>query len=390
MDIQHLSLKEWEKVEEKALTAYKGKLGNRPRFGDVQKLVSNRYVITSLEYIASLVLVVLFIFTSFKVGALAVRYSDDLLHSILDVKRADGAVVIANIDPRVTAAFALTSIIMFILISTPGMIYFKLLDHDPENVKAKQTTALQFDYSGVWQFLYSLGRNVIYMFSLDWITPRLPMLITWAVIAWLVYVSDHGSGSIWEKYLPVAFEVGLAALVGRLLDKRAAYRQVVFDRLDEETGKYDSRVNEYGRDPLYLQTLFNTVRDALITLRRNSEQPNIELEAADTSVINQAVLAEYKRFSGGQQFADMVRAMKMEQVAKETMTEEKRRPRDGKLWTPATLFADIQARGVTGEYTERNVVNDYDAQFEARKAWRGDKDKKNGAAHMYERSRSAA
>lgn len=379
-ELQHFNLAEWTKTEAKGKTDFLATLGKRPTFNAVSKLVANRYVVTSLEYVASFVLFMLFIFTSFKVGALAVRYSNNLLHSILDT-HVNGVLVPAAIDREVLWWFAFVTIVMFILISTPGMIYFKLYDHDPSNVKAKEATAIKIDYGGWYAFFSSLGRAIVRMSSLDWITPRLPIVITWACIVWLFYVSDHGDGSVWEKFLPVAFEVGLAQLVGNLLDKRAAYRQVVFDRLDEETAKYDQRINEYERDPLYLRKLFNAIRENLTNLRdRAGQLPNAFLETAPAVTVNRAVLEEYRRFTGGQQFADMVRAMKLDEITKEADSTEKRKPRDGKNWTPATLFADIQARGITGEYTETNIRNDYDKAYEPRSAWRnGAKDKYNDA-----------
>lgn len=384
-ELAHFNLNEWNKTEAKGKADFLTALGKRPTFNSVKKFVANRYVVTSLEYVASFVLFMLFIFTSFKVGALAVRYSDNLLHSILDIHNANGTVTPATIDREVLWWFAFVTIVMFILISTPGMIYFKLYDHDPSNMKAKQATAVKLDYSGWYAFFASLGRAIFRMASFDWITPRLPIVITWACIAWLFYVSSHGDGSAWEKYLPVAFEVGLAQLVGNLLDKRAAYRQVVFDRLDEEASKYDQRLAEYERDPMYLRKLFNAIRENLTSLRdRTGQLPNAFLETAPAVTVNRAVLEEYRRFTGGQQFADMVRAMKMDEITKEADTAEKRKPRDGKNWTPATLFADLQARGVSGEYTERNIVSDYDKAYEARKAWRG------GANKMYEAARTAA
>lgn len=337
MQYHPFSNRDWENLQTATQAAYRKALGARPTFKSVARSLPNRYAVTALEYAAMLVLLVLTAFTSYKVGALAMPFADNMLTVLLHE---------TDLTPAIQSSFRAITALLFMMLATPSLIYFKLLDNEPEIVAEKQATANMRWYRRL---------------SLDWISPRLPFAIVYISAAWLFYVSSFGTGSIFEKYLPVLVEVGLAQLVGNILKKRADYRKLVWDAYDDRVATWDSRIANADKDPLYLKLLYTRMKEGLVNLQHQGRKPNVGLQQADAATIDTILVTEYRRLTGGDHFAEAIGA---------PVQTGKRIPPNGKAWTPTTLLHDLRIRGVGSNYSERQLQQDYAEGYGARAAWR--------------------
>lgn len=353
MEYTKFSNAEWDKIQQAAKTKWETAiLGKRPDFKTVAADLPNRFAVTPLEWVAMLVLLVLTIYTSYKVGALAIPFAERLIGDLSGH---------TYISPLVGSSFKLVTAVLFMLLATPSLIYFKLLDKDPEVMKQKKETA---------------HRGWLRRLSLDYITPRLPYMITYLSALWLIYVSTYGGGSPFERFLPVIVEIGLAQLVGTIMQKRADYRNLVWSALADRVPSYETRKRNYELDPDYLKILYQTMRDAIIRVQRQGKFPNRELETIDGKVMDRILMDEYRRLTGGLYFANQVTRGSEEvdypQIPDPVIyTNGKRKPPHGdNKWTPETLVFDLRKRGVGTDYSEKQLSVDYAAGYGARSAWR--------------------
>src|SRR5574337_868833 len=80
MEYTRLTLREWEALTTATHKKFVEKvMGKAPTFKTVAATLPNPFIINALEWVAMLVLVVLTLFTSFKVGAVAQPFSIELL-----------------------------------------------------------------------------------------------------------------------------------------------------------------------------------------------------------------------------------------------------------------------------------------------------------------------
>lgn len=356
--IAKLRLPEWHFVQARAKKLWLQELGKRPTFEEVKKNLPNPHTISALELLAIVVLLVLTLFTSYKVGALAIPFALRTLETLSEH---------TPLAQWIKDSFVLVTAFLFMLLATPSVIYFKLLSGEPEVAAEKKATA------------YPTRRGA--RLSLDYLTPRLPSLIVYLSVVWLVVISNQLPGTPFEKFLPVVVEVGLAALVGNILDKRKKFNQIVWDALLEKTEPYDTRLKTYTTDGAYLRLLYQVMREEIVKVKRTDPTSrrdvhvNAWLEAADEQVIFRILSAEYKRLTSGDQFAHAVQSgQTQDELGEVEVRSTLRKPPMGeRRWTPETLLHDLQVRGIdpADGYNEDRLREDYDKAYSPRSAWRG-------------------
>lgn len=358
--IAPLHLAEWQAVQDRAKKLWtKTFLGERPTSKEVRKNLPNTHTITFLEWLAVAVLITLTIFTSYKVGALAVPFATESLNTLS---------AHTEIAPIVQHSFIVVTALLFMLLATPSVIYFKLLAHDPEVEAERRKTA----NTKMWGKL-----------SLEYISPRLPSMVVYISVLWLVVISNELPGTPFEKFLPVVVEVALAALVGNILYKRQEFNKILWDALKEQTDPWDDRLKNFEMDTHYLRTVYQIMREVVPVIKRQDPmtgryvKPNAWLANAEESVVFRILAGEYRRLTSGNQFANAVLSEGVEAPA-ETATETSRialrfPPNNAKVWTPDSLLHDLKVRGIdpTKGYTEADLAKDYDSAYKPRSAWRG-------------------
>lgn len=350
--MEHLKNSEWTTIQTKAKARFdRDVLGKAPKKREIQKSIPNRHTIDVLEYLAMLLLLVLTAFTSIKIGSLALPFAESTLQVLSQH---------TDIAPAVKSVFTAITAALFALLATPSLLYFKLLDQAPEVVAEKQATKN-----------YRWSRRI----QLDYITPRLPYIMVYASLAWLFYTSSLIPADPFAQYLPVVAEIGLAALVGNILQKRKTFDNIVYDALEERTNAYDQRKSNYESDPAYLKLLYQIMREEFLHVKRRGDYPNLALE--NSPELDAALYAEYKRLTSGNAFAKKVVDP---QTPTKSQESHKRIPKDGANWTVESLARDLRSRGITAGsgYNERNLAADYDKAYHPRAAWRA------GAGKMFE------
>lgn len=346
-------LQEWEATQMKAKHRWeRHSLGKRPTFKEVKENLPNPHSISVLEYLAMIVLVVLTIFTSYKVGALAIPFAEGTLDTLSNH---------TYISELVKQSFITVTALLFMLLATPSVIYFKLLSAEPEVTAEKKATK---------------GTRVLSRWTLDYLTPRLPSMVVYFSVAWLVVISSQLPGTIFEQYLPVVVEIALATLVGNILKKRRDFNKVVWDALKEKTDPYDTRLKNFEKDSAYLRTLYQTMREELSSLKREGKRVNAWIEAAEEREVFTLVSQEYHRLTGGTQFAEQV-LHKTQTPAAQADTEIsigtlRRPPAGDPKWTPETLEHDLRVRGIdpSQPFGEGDLQKQYAPGYDARRAWR--------------------
>lgn len=304
-----------------------------------------------------MVLLVLGVMTSYKVAAAAVPFAQDLM-TALSAKQ--------YIAPPIVSSFIVVCAFFFMLMATPALIYFKLLDHEPKIIAERAATL----HKAKW--------------TLDYLTPRLPAAMVYGIIVWLFFVSSHGLvwvendlifsiSRIFEVYLPVIIEVALAVLVGDILDKRKKFSDLVKANMLETNRRIDQDLANYATDQRFLKLLYRNLRELFLQLerpdpegRRRLIKPNVGLE--DDPALDNMLVTEYKRLTGGDNFANMILDPSIALPAE--ITVRRVPPNGSKDWTVATLSFDLKQRGLTSAYGEAQLGKDYEDGHKARAAWR--------------------
>lgn len=353
-----LRLIEWQAIQAQAKKIWLRDVhGERPDFVSVRSNMPNQHAISALEWLAMVVLIVLTAFTSYKVGALAVPFAQHTLETLT------GHTYLAD---WVQTSFTVVTAFLFMLLATPSVIYFKLLSHEPEVTAEKKDTKLT---------------PVLQRLGLEYLTPRLPGMIVYFSIFWLIYISSQLPGTVFEQYLPVVVEVGLAALVGSILKKRKDFNDVVNDALAEQTKPYDLILKNFEKETAYLRILYQVMRESVAKVKRLDPAVNKErhlnawLEAADDSVVYKVLSAEYNRLMAGDSFAaDVLTPRTQPEDDPAEIGSTLRTPPAGmKAWTPEALVHDLRVRGLdpAAGYNEDRLSKDYDSAYRPRSAWRG-------------------
>ncbi len=359
MQYTKLTNAEWASIQAQAKTRFeKEVVGAKPTAKTVRKTLVNPHTINLLEWLALLSLAVIFVFTSFKMGTLAVPFADGSLEVLGQH---------TYIAPIIAIGFKVATATLFILLATPTLIYAKLLDASRTIQDDKRTTRNYPWYQKV---------------SLAYLTPRLPFLVVYLSLAWLVYTSSLLPGSPFEQYLPVLVEITLATLVGDLLIKRAATDKLLRDALKEKTDKYESKVANYESDTGYLRLVYQIMRERLLNLERATSgyrkvKVNAPLLQAEEHVVNAVVLAEYRRLTGGHNFAKKAltpteSVEEADRIVPQAADGLRKPPAGQTAWTAESLLHDLQVRGIdpASGYGEAQISRDYAPDHKARAAWR--------------------
>lgn len=360
--IENLTLTEWNNLVSARKSKFYAELGKRPpTYKQVAAAIPNRDPLDVYDYVWVLLFIVGFIFTSIKVAAASVPYSDGVLAHMSQ----DGYIV-----DWVHTALQFFSASLFILAAGPSVVFFKIVDHLPSTQAAKKQSEMVFErrpqgWEWVTTFPLYVLRTVI---SFEWLTPRLPGVITYMSIGWLIHISVSGGGNIFEIVLPLLIEIGLADRIARIIEKVGNYRSLIVDNLEQRQKRYAQRKQDFMNDKQFLQQFHADVREALTKIKRNGVQPNAWLENAESSVIDQAILSQYRRYTGGLHFAEAVQGLNYE--TKLATTDEIVPPNGAKAWTPETLLADLLGNGITGDISETFINERYGGKYAARKAWR--------------------
>lgn len=333
-------------------------LGERPDFKSVAKTTYNPNALDALQKWAILLLVVLAIFTSYKVGIAALPFSESLMRSL-----GNNAVL----HPLIITTGQITTVLLMILIGTPGLIYFKLLSQSPAiQKKLKETRHYKW-----WQRA-----------SISYLSPRIPAVATYVIVVWLLLVSNHGDGAdgttvYFERFLPVLLEVGLANFVGDKIRDIRSFRDSVNAELQRRLTPYENKLANYRTDSDYLRMVYQEMSEYLprMRVRGKREMPNIHL-LKDEKALLRAVLSEYRRLTSGDAFADSILNKEQESpetvVVEDATSELRKPPGDDTQWDAETLKQDFALRGFTPdtEYTEKQLNRDYAAGYKARSAFR--------------------
>lgn len=391
--VEHMTQKDWDNLVEQRRRKFERAISEKKRAGLLGRFLSrfsdnfqvytapslktvaeeipNRDPINIMDWVIILVGIIGFIFTSIKAAAAAVPYSEGVLYAMLHTEGMTKAQALATVNPDIRTAFAWITAAFFIALLTPAVIFFKIVDHTAHTKAQKAATAIVIDRwpenLREWIVLpfYALYR----MLSLEWLTPRLPMVITYASIFWLIHINITGGGNVFEMAIPIFVEVALAQSIAAILEKTANYRALVLDAWEQRMKRWKYRRQNYMADQTFLEGLFADIREKLIAVSKQGTRPNAWLEHADAQVIDNAVLYEFRRFTGGQVFAERVKELDYTKAL--VQGEERVPPNGAAAWTPDTLFIDLQQRGVQGEYNESKLDADYGSKYKARAAWRG-------------------
>jgi hypothetical protein len=361
-----LTQKEWRGVQTSTDSQYKKLLGNPPTRKDIEKKIENQYATNALQKLAMFLLLVLAVFTGFKVGALAVPFAVNLFEHLTG--DAD------KIDSRIIAVFTIVSFGLFWLLSTPGLIYFKLLSHDARLLTQRENTK---------------GYKWYERFSLEWISPRLPSLMTYVIMAWLFAMSIAGGGTIFEVFIPVLAELALAQLVGDILEQNAAYQRVISDRLRLEREAYEERLAD-KQDKERVAIMSGIMLETMMNVVRDNKKPNAFLDKAEKHIIKSVLSTEYERLTVVDNFvaevearnevepivntstdvSSVVETPKLTSTPKPT-TKRLKPPRGAKKWTVEAMVHALQVAGKDpSNYNERNVKQDFEPAYNATGVWR--------------------
>lgn len=354
---------EWKIVRQEAKQTYINDiLGTRPTYDKIKKTRHDVPILSFVQVWGIVTLAILFVVTSFKVAFVTVPYSIQLAEHMLNGY---------NLPYWVSQAFVGSSIALSIMLATPALILFKLYADDDFTLRKQRETC---------------GRS---KFSIEYISPRLSSTLVYLSMAWLFSTSFWGVTGVWDIFLriiPVIAELGLARLVGDLLAEQRHFHGIVSAAVTEAQDNYDTALAGYETDERYLLVLFQRLRDTIINLvrvdeRRRRIQPNLFLAEADGEKVNQFIMDEYKRLTGGQSFAVYAQQLRKERahgvpIVKTTVipvADGKRKPPFGdKIWSAESLIRDFEIRELDKgtKYTEADLARDYEEKYNARGAFR--------------------
>lgn len=369
-----LNRKEWKNILATTESEFKKALGPVPTRASIRAMIDNPYATNFLQKLAMFLLMVLAVFTGFKVGALAVPFASNLMEHLTGSE---------SVDTRVLFIFTGVSFLLFWFLSTPGLIYFKLLSHDERLNKQRENTAN-------YQWYEKL--------SLEWLSPRLPSVMTYIIMAWLFAISIAGGGTVFEIFIPVLAELALAQLVGDILEQNASYESVISDRLKMEQVAYNTRLKN-PEDGTRVALLSGIMIETMMNIQRNGQRPNAFLEKAGKEAIKYVLTTEYDRLTTADNFITEMngRVLQGEELStgelpvlepektnlsgskpatqvRTTAKVSKTRytpPNGAKKWTHATLLHKLKVIGADpATYNEGTLSKDFAPNYNATGVWR--------------------
>ncbi len=401
MQYQKMQQKEWDKATRNALTRFtKEILGIRPTRGSASRNMYNSNPISILEWLGVMLLLAIGVVTAYKLIPIAFSFAASFYP--------------ATASSLVVQSFGMSMAVVFILLSTSGLVYTKLMDeYDPEIMRQKVKHP-RLKFSGgirgaalfgllitalcVWALQLDIETTGIVAglsFIVSWYlgglptnllqygSPRLYGWLTYLIFIWLLFVSSRGDGSFFERYLMVFAEFALTYLVANLIIKQADWQKLVTEAYTAQSTVYDSRLKAYQSDPDYLQILYRELREVLTYIERRGRdgagklrknRPNLFMETAEGEIVNTIIVTEYQRNTGGQRFSALVlnrESIQAKPQAQANATEKRIPPLGDKKWTVNSLTNDFIMRGLkpSDNYGRTGLTHDYQATFNARPAW---------------------
>lgn len=358
MSYAPLTLSEWEQLKLEAHKYFIEKvLPPKPTRKSVAKRITDTFNVNVLEWIMMLLVFVIFIFVGHKGGINSLPYVHTLAERLSENN---------NVYDGVINSFLIFGIMIYSLLPSVAIIYFKIL-HDSMKDQRRQT--------------YS--RKLLRFIDLDWLTPRLPILIVYLGIGWLFQISWAGERFFFLWLLPVMVEIAGAHLVAKIIVRYRQYREAVTANYVPQLKHWEDRVENYEEEKGFYQALYYCMFDKLANKRVNRAYPNRELFNDPNRIdeVNEIILSEFRRWNSGLNFANSALDLS-EEVREEIKAEyvlDLPRDRDGKFippegaerWTEATLRDHLHKRGIKiSDVTQGSLDEDYASGTAYRVAYR--------------------
>ncbi len=352
-----LSQAEWTKLEKRTSQVYQG---TKPNKENTKKLLFHVKTLDVLTILTWTLLLAAMLFSIFKAIDPAVEFADSY-HAV------------ESLSPVAKIAFRWVTIVAVSLAVSTGLIFTTLKATDPDVLKMQDEFLIQ------WR-LVVLPIN---LWRLEVLTPRLWTIITYAIVGWLLWLSNQGAGSYFIKFIPVILEVVLAHLVSDTAKKNRIKDERVFNLLQERLTTWETRYHQRYASEEFLTALFQNLREALSLLGGKKNRKNAWLRQADSEAVLEAITAEYERLIAGQHFADNILK---KGITPKTTAEQGAfayPPNGTNRWTVDLLIADFHRRGLDRhmEYTQKDLDPDYASGTAYRTAF------KNGAKDYFWRNR---
>lgn len=351
----------YQTAVDNARAAYLKVLGSRPSYKSIAKELPDVNPVNAIEWGGVILFIIIVISHWFKLGALAQPFASDALAALTHTLGTNNA-----ISPLVSQAFQIITTLTFMSMGTLGMIYFKILSTDPAILEGIEK---------------SRSNKLNRFFSLEWISPRLPAMIVYLIVGWLIYIGYQTPGDIFTRFLPIFLEVGLAYLVSTIIEKRQQYRQRVLQQLDLLRKAYDERVANYERDRDYLRLLYKQLWISILNHRVNGRTPNAALLQLPENERMSVIMQEYRRWTAGDTFADTI----MQPVSTVAATVEPSGRRGSEVlkkygrstWDSKSLLRDLQVTNAPKPMSRKLIRERYEPGLGADEAWAIIKDKYN-------------
>lgn len=382
-----ISQKTWTDTRGKAHDRFvKEVLGDKPTRKSIAKRNALKVNINILEWAMVFLMIIIFIYVGFKTGIASLPNVDAL------VIKLSGS---NTIPSYVIGSFKAVAVLLFTLLPSVSLIYMKIM-HDA--YKARKDTE---------KSTITLGKKKeswTRFFSLDWISPRLPLMTVWLGILWLGSISWIGNGTYFLGFIPgsdyfflwiipLVVEVAGANLVAKVLVRIRSHREGLDALYVPEMRAWENKREGYEKEQGYYRILFVELREALLAVRVGKAYPNRAMfnDPGQVETVNAIIESEFKRWNSGIEFANKALGIHEEIVMVEALafdaTEELPRkngmyiPLDGAPeWTQRTLKAHMQRCGVTFSetgisrkgvaYNRTSLRKEYQAGYKAEPIWK--------------------
>ena len=261
------TIKEWQELKKEVDKQFRTfVLGEYPTYKQIAKQVPNKYSMNAIQKLMWPFLAVLTFVTAFKLWFAAMPFAKDMA---LLLSHGE------NVNETILVIFQTGTGILFILFGTIALIYFTILAQEQYMVQLRKKSA-RMTWK-VWEY-----------FTLNWITPRLPLVLVYLIIFVLILISTTGKNdplTLLLQYIPVIGEIALAHFVAEYLQKQANRRKELLEVLDTHKRAYDKRYAMRETDNAWLRLLYNAIVETLPYLRRRQqgrygkfEQPNLGMK----------------------------------------------------------------------------------------------------------------
>lgn len=363
---------EWNVIRSNAKAEVLTVIGERPTRKSVAEKRHDKPTINFVMWFGIVTLIALTVVTFFKAAFVTLPFATSFSTELLQGQ---------NVPVWVVETFKWSSVVLSMLMSTPALIFFKLLSEEDRILKKIKET----NRSG-WFMKW---------FDLNWLTPRLPAYMVGGTMLWLFYTAAHGVSNIGDaflRFLPVVMELALARLIGDILQQRLKFYDIISDVLKTEAERWDKEIQSIETDGRYLEALYRHFRTGLINVvryedelkRKGKHSPNAWLMQANANKVKAFINAEYERLTDGMSFRVDAEKLNRDRMAGQVRDGDevvvptaathnvKRTPPNGdKLWTVNSMVRDFELRGLSkgSKYDRGQLDRDYTSGYGHRGAW---------------------